>query len=227
MRRNLVLMAMLAAASALFLGARLPAKERAALVRKLAARRDTRVLSAWDAGEAGTALRPSKTEAMLIAGESAVNPGDHSVIEGTAPAGRVLRLRKDFKTPSWGEPFCRNEIPLLLLFRALRDRLGFSNLTSAATGGAALGPDTFRFSRQWMRDQFARLNDPREPGYTLSLKLNLPPSYLLIHRVWLGGIGVLCQIGGEIPVLDVLDAYVSRLPVPRPAHRSGQTPARA
>jgi long-chain acyl-CoA synthetase len=32
-----------------------------------------------------------------------------------------------------------------LLFRALRDRLGFSRLTSAATGGAALGPDTFRF----------------------------------------------------------------------------------
>jgi long-chain acyl-CoA synthetase len=33
----------------------------------------------------------------------------------------------------------------LLLFRALRDRLGFSRLTSAATGGAALGPETFRF----------------------------------------------------------------------------------
>ncbi|MBU1001016.1 MAG: AMP-binding protein [Proteobacteria bacterium] len=32
-----------------------------------------------------------------------------------------------------------------LLFRALRDRLGFSNLRSASTGGAALGPDTFRF----------------------------------------------------------------------------------
>lgn len=32
-----------------------------------------------------------------------------------------------------------------ILFRALRDRLGFSNLTSASTGGAALGPDTFRF----------------------------------------------------------------------------------
>lgn len=32
-----------------------------------------------------------------------------------------------------------------VLFRALRDRLGFSNLRSAATGGAALGPDTFRF----------------------------------------------------------------------------------
>jgi len=32
-----------------------------------------------------------------------------------------------------------------ILFRALRDRLGLSNLASAATGGAALGPDTFRF----------------------------------------------------------------------------------
>lgn len=34
-----------------------------------------------------------------------------------------------------------------LLFRALRDRLGFSRLASAATGGAALGPDTFKFFR--------------------------------------------------------------------------------
>jgi long-chain acyl-CoA synthetase len=32
-----------------------------------------------------------------------------------------------------------------LLFSALRDRLGFKNLTSAATGGAAMGPDTFKF----------------------------------------------------------------------------------
>jgi long-chain acyl-CoA synthetase len=34
-----------------------------------------------------------------------------------------------------------------LLFRALRDRLGFTRVRSAATGGAALGPDTFRFFR--------------------------------------------------------------------------------
>ena len=31
------------------------------------------------------------------------------------------------------------------LFRALKDRLGFSNIRSASTGGAALGPDVFRF----------------------------------------------------------------------------------
>src|SRR5438477_800106 len=39
----------------------------------------------------------------------------------------------------------RSAIADLLLFRALRDRLGFTRLRSAATGGAALGPDTFKF----------------------------------------------------------------------------------
>jgi long-chain acyl-CoA synthetase len=33
----------------------------------------------------------------------------------------------------------------LLIFRALKDRLGFSRLRSASTGGAALGPEVFRF----------------------------------------------------------------------------------
>jgi len=33
----------------------------------------------------------------------------------------------------------------LAMFRALRDRLGFSKVRSAMTGGAALGPDVFRF----------------------------------------------------------------------------------
>ncbi|MCG9699053.1 long-chain fatty acid--CoA ligase [Vibrio natriegens] len=39
----------------------------------------------------------------------------------------------------------RSKLAEWILLRALRDRLGFSNLTSAATGGAAMGPDTFRF----------------------------------------------------------------------------------
>ena len=36
-------------------------------------------------------------------------------------------------------------IACICVFRALKDRLGFSKLRSASTGGAALGPDTFRF----------------------------------------------------------------------------------
>ena len=38
----------------------------------------------------------------------------------------------------------RSWIADVTLFSALRDRLGFSNVRSAATGGAAMGPDTFK-----------------------------------------------------------------------------------
>ena len=39
----------------------------------------------------------------------------------------------------------RSALADLILMNALKDRLGFTNLKSAATGGAAMGPDTFRF----------------------------------------------------------------------------------
>ncbi|ELY3406649.1 long-chain fatty acid--CoA ligase [Vibrio parahaemolyticus] len=39
----------------------------------------------------------------------------------------------------------RSKLAEWILLRALRDCLGFSNLSSAATGGAAMGPDTFRY----------------------------------------------------------------------------------
>ena len=64
--------------------------------------------------------------------------------------------------------------------------------------------ETFTFSRAWMREQFQRIQDPRQPGSTLALRLNLPPSYLLIHRVWVGCIGVLCQLEAELPFRAIL-----------------------
>ncbi len=64
--------------------------------------------------------------------------------------------------------------------------------------------ERFRFSREWMRSQFQRINDPRSPSYTIALKLNLPPSYLLIHRTWLGGIGVLSQLEAETSFRQIL-----------------------
>ncbi|MCC9620689.1 long-chain fatty acid--CoA ligase [Thalassospira sp. MA62] len=39
----------------------------------------------------------------------------------------------------------RSKMADLVLMKALKDRLGFSNLRSAATGGAAMGPETFKF----------------------------------------------------------------------------------
>jgi predicted unusual protein kinase regulating ubiquinone biosynthesis (AarF/ABC1/UbiB family) len=68
--------------------------------------------------------------------------------------------------------------------------------------------DEFAFTREWMREQFRRVNDPRAESYTLALKLNLPPSYLLIHRVWLAGIGVLSQLGTRAPFRGELEAWL-------------------
>ncbi len=70
--------------------------------------------------------------------------------------------------------------------------------------------DVWTFSRAWMRELFSHVNDPRRPQWAIGLKINLPPEYLLIHRVWIGGIGVLCQIEGEVPVLEVLDEWLPR-----------------
>ena len=62
-----------------------------------------------------------------------------------------------------------------------------------------LREQTFTFSRDWMRRQAARLADPRGEEARVGRLLNLPPSYLLIHRVTLGSIGVLCQLGATAP----------------------------
>lgn len=67
-----------------------------------------------------------------------------------------------------------------------------------------LAAERFRFTRSWMRGQHERLNDTRNPTYTVPFKLNLPPSYLLIHRTWLGGLGVLCQLDAEVPFRSIL-----------------------
>lgn len=55
------------------------------------------------------------------------------------------------------------------------------------------GP-TFTFTRSWLRTQATRLTDPRSPAAQLGRQLNLPPEYLLLHRVVTGTMGVLCQL---------------------------------
>ncbi|HSU03143.1 MAG TPA: AarF/UbiB family protein [Nocardioides sp.] len=65
--------------------------------------------------------------------------------------------------------------------------------------------DDFTFTRDWMREQFERVNDPRSEAFTLALKLNLPTSYLLIHRTWLGAIGLLSQLNATAPFRQILE----------------------
>ena len=52
--------------------------------------------------------------------------------------------------------------------------------------------ESFSFSREWMRGEASRVADLRPAN--VARRLNLPPSYVLIHRVSTAGIGVLCQL---------------------------------
>jgi predicted unusual protein kinase regulating ubiquinone biosynthesis (AarF/ABC1/UbiB family) len=55
--------------------------------------------------------------------------------------------------------------------------------------------DSFKFSREWLRGEAARVTDINAGNITR--KFNLPPSYVLIHRMSTAGIGVLCQLECE------------------------------
>ncbi|MER6129542.1 AarF/ABC1/UbiB kinase family protein [Streptomyces sp. NPDC001795] len=68
--------------------------------------------------------------------------------------------------------------------------------------------DEFTFTRGWMRSQATRIADPRSPAYQLGKQLNLPPAYLLIHRVTLSTIGVLCQLGATVRLRDELEEWL-------------------
>jgi predicted unusual protein kinase regulating ubiquinone biosynthesis (AarF/ABC1/UbiB family) len=67
--------------------------------------------------------------------------------------------------------------------------------------------DTFQFTRRWMRTEAARIADPRNEAAQVGRQLNLPPSYLLIHRVTIGSIGVLCQLDAEAPYRLIVERW--------------------
>ena len=55
--------------------------------------------------------------------------------------------------------------------------------------------ESFKFTREWLRAEASRVTDMRSAA--VGRRLNLPPSYVLIHRVSTAGIGVLCQLECE------------------------------
>ncbi|MDP9407077.1 MAG: AarF/ABC1/UbiB kinase family protein [Actinomycetota bacterium] len=66
----------------------------------------------------------------------------------------------------------------------------------------------FAFSRTWLQGQFARVNDPRSPEFGVALRLSMPAEHLFTHRVWLGLVGVLCQLEATVPVRPVLERWL-------------------
>jgi predicted unusual protein kinase regulating ubiquinone biosynthesis (AarF/ABC1/UbiB family) len=66
----------------------------------------------------------------------------------------------------------------------------------------------FHFTRSWMQEQAARLANFSSEESKMARRLNLPPSYLLIHRVTIGSIGVLCQLDATAPFRRIVDEYL-------------------
>jgi predicted unusual protein kinase regulating ubiquinone biosynthesis (AarF/ABC1/UbiB family) len=63
--------------------------------------------------------------------------------------------------------------------------------------------EEFTFNREWARGQFARVHgNMRADG--VAARLNIPPEYGLIYRVWMGGIAVLSQLDVQANFAKVL-----------------------
>jgi predicted unusual protein kinase regulating ubiquinone biosynthesis (AarF/ABC1/UbiB family)/HSP20 family molecular chaperone IbpA len=142
--------------------------------------------------------------------------------------GRVLRLIHD------GGDLAKLEEE----FRAhgyLRDGVGV-DLTALRAFLAPLAEpsraESFRFSREWLRTETAQASALRSSS--VLRRLNLPPSYVLIHRVLASGLGVLCQLECEAPfraeVLTWMPGYADTVKPAPPAtadgHAGSAPPAR-
>jgi len=68
--------------------------------------------------------------------------------------------------------------------------------------------ETFHFTRAWMQAQAARMSNFSGEESKLARHLNLPPSYLLIHRVTFGSIGVMCQLHATAPFREIVTRYL-------------------
>ncbi|GAA1229496.1 AarF/ABC1/UbiB kinase family protein [Prauserella halophila] len=72
---------------------------------------------------------------------------------------------------------------------------------------APLAEERFHFSRQWAQDQALRMGDLRGQDFRTGRSLNLPPHWLLIHRVTAGATGILCQLGAELPLRSIVQQW--------------------
>lgn len=60
--------------------------------------------------------------------------------------------------------------------------------------------DVFHYSRAWLKSEFGRVNDPRNPDFAVALQLTLPAEQLFTHRVWLGLVGMLSALEATVEV---------------------------
>lgn len=66
---------------------------------------------------------------------------------------------------------------------------------------------TFHFDRAWLSGQMRRIGADKRHERIVDA-LNLPPSYLLLDRVWISGVAVLSQLDCTAPFASILDDFL-------------------
>lgn len=69
---------------------------------------ETGVVAEWTGHNPHAQGRGGLREGLLVAAEAAANPPDHAILRGSAPAGRLLRLKRSFQTRT--SPYCEKGI---------------------------------------------------------------------------------------------------------------------
>ncbi|MEU6645852.1 AarF/ABC1/UbiB kinase family protein [Saccharomonospora sp. NPDC046836] len=72
---------------------------------------------------------------------------------------------------------------------------------------APLTEERFHFTRRWAQKQALRMGDMQSPDFRTARSLNLPPHWLLIHRVTAGAIGILCQLDAELALRSIVEHW--------------------
>ncbi|WP_210770620.1 ABC1 kinase family protein [Qaidamihabitans albus] len=72
---------------------------------------------------------------------------------------------------------------------------------------APLTSDRFHFTRRWAQKQALRMGDTRNQDFHTGRSLNLPPNWLLIHRVTAGAVGILCQLDAELALRSIVERW--------------------
>lgn len=68
--------------------------------------------------------------------------------------------------------------------------------------------EEFHFTRAWMQRQMSTMTNFSTTESKVARHLNLPPSYLMIHRVTFGSLGVLCQLGSTTALRAIVEQWL-------------------
>jgi predicted unusual protein kinase regulating ubiquinone biosynthesis (AarF/ABC1/UbiB family) len=118
------------------------------------------------------------------------------------PLGVITRLALDGKSDQLLDLLRREDFVRPGMELTAEDMLSY-----LAPFTEPLATEVFHFSRQWMQKQAGRVSDVRGQDFRTGRSLNLPPQYLMIHRVTAGTTGILCQLDAEVAMRAIVERW--------------------